>query len=203
MLKKLSLGALVFVAFASAGIGMATIISHENSSEKIESTRIDSENDDLGEVNLKTGINSSTELIQGTAAVSSSAKDDDEDEIKQSSRHNEDDDEDEEENDDDSSRTTNSVSQNQTTTQTVTQAVTTPTFTMTQVAAHKSSASCYTVISGEVYDLTSWISQHPGGSSAILSICGVDGTAAFNGQHGGQSRPASELAGFKIGVLSN
>jgi hypothetical protein len=26
--------------------------------------------------------------------------------------------------------------------------------------------------------------------------------AAFNGQHGGQARPASELAGFKIGTLA-
>lgn len=74
-------------------------------------------------------------------------------------------------------------------------------FTATQVAAHASVASCYSSINGAVYDLTSWISQHPGGSAAIKGLCGKDGSAAFNGQHGGQSRPESELAGFKIGTL--
>ena len=74
-------------------------------------------------------------------------------------------------------------------------------YTMAQVAAHNSSASCWSAINGSVYDLTSFISQHPGGQAAIKSLCGVDGSAAFNGQHGGQARPASELVGFKIGVL--
>lgn len=76
-------------------------------------------------------------------------------------------------------------------------------YTLTDVAAHSSAQSCWTTINGNVYDVTSWISQHPGGAEAILSLCGHDGSAAFNGQHGGQRRPASELAGFKIGVLKN
>jgi cytochrome b involved in lipid metabolism len=79
---------------------------------------------------------------------------------------------------------------------------TTTTFTLAQVAQHNTSASCYTVVSGSVYDVTSWISQHPGGASAIKNMCGIDASAAFNGQHGGQARPASELAGFKIGTLA-
>jgi cytochrome b involved in lipid metabolism len=58
------------------------------------------------------------------------------------------------------------------------------------------------VVNGGVYDLTSWIGQHPGGSKAILGICGKDGSAAFNEQHSSQRRPANELAGFKIGVLA-
>jgi cytochrome b involved in lipid metabolism len=53
-----------------------------------------------------------------------------------------------------------------------------------------------------VYDLTAWISKHPGGERAILSICGKDGSAAFNDQHGGQRRPANELSGFKIGTIA-
>lgn len=75
------------------------------------------------------------------------------------------------------------------------------TFTAAQVAAHASVSSCYSSVNGSVYDLTAWISQHPGGSAAIKSMCGADGSAAFNGQHGGQGRPESELAGFKIGAL--
>jgi len=75
-------------------------------------------------------------------------------------------------------------------------------FTMQQVAAHNSAASCYSAISGSVYDLTPFIGRHPGGAAAIKSLCGVDGTAAFTGQHGGQGRPVSELASLKIGVLA-
>lgn len=72
---------------------------------------------------------------------------------------------------------------------------------MADVKTHNSALSCFTTISGSVYDVTSWIKQHPGGSQAILSLCGTDGTAAFTDQHGGQARPAEELAGFKIGTL--
>lgn len=72
---------------------------------------------------------------------------------------------------------------------------------MQQVRAHNSAASCYVVISDGVYDLTSYVDQHPGGPDRILNICGTDATAAFTAQHGGQPRPANELAGFKIGRL--
>lgn len=76
------------------------------------------------------------------------------------------------------------------------------TFTMADVAAHSTGKSCYTAIGGTVYDVTSWILNHPGGPEAILSLCGKDGSQAFSNQHGGQRRPASELATFKIGVLA-
>ncbi len=76
------------------------------------------------------------------------------------------------------------------------------TFTSAQVTMHNNESSCYTIIEGKVYDLTSWISQHPGGERAILSICGKDGTAAYEGQHGGESRPEKILATFYIGELA-
>jgi len=74
-------------------------------------------------------------------------------------------------------------------------------YTLSEVATHKTSSSCWTVVRNDVYDVTSWISQHPGGSGAIVSMCGVDATAAFEGQHGGQRRPENELTSFKIGLL--
>lgn len=76
-------------------------------------------------------------------------------------------------------------------------------YTAAEVATHASAASCWTSIDGSVYDVTSWISQHPGGRAAILSLCGKDGTQAFEGQHGGQARPEQELATFKIGALAS
>jgi cytochrome b involved in lipid metabolism len=79
---------------------------------------------------------------------------------------------------------------------------TTDSYTMATVASHKSPSDCWTTINGSVYNVTSWIKQHPGGAQAIISLCGIDGSVAFNGQHGGQARPASELASFKIGTLA-
>ncbi len=74
-------------------------------------------------------------------------------------------------------------------------------YTLAQVATHDSASSCWTAINGKVYDLTSWISKHPGGRAAILSLCGRDGSAAYNDQHAGERRPANELAGFYLAPL--
>ena len=75
-------------------------------------------------------------------------------------------------------------------------------YTMAQVAENDSASSCWSAINGTVYDLTNWISQHPGGSSRILGLCGKDGSSSFNAMHGGQSNPESRLAGFALGPLS-
>lgn len=75
------------------------------------------------------------------------------------------------------------------------------TYSMSEVASHNDAKSCWTTIRGDVYDVTPWINVHPGGTQAILSLCGKDGTEAFTGQHGGQKRPESELSGFIIGKL--
>jgi cytochrome b involved in lipid metabolism len=72
---------------------------------------------------------------------------------------------------------------------------------MSQVRLHNSAQDCWTAISGNVYDLTPFIRQHPGGASAIISLCGIDGTAAFLNQHAGQSRPEAELQSLFIGKL--
>ncbi len=75
-------------------------------------------------------------------------------------------------------------------------------FTLEDVEKHGSKDDCYTAVRGSVYDVTAWISKHPGGEKAILSICGKDGTAQFEGKHGGQPRPENELSSFKIGTLT-
>jgi cytochrome b involved in lipid metabolism len=75
-------------------------------------------------------------------------------------------------------------------------------YTLAELATHDDSKSCWAAINGSVYNLTSWISQHPGGAAHILSICGKDGSSAFNAQHGGQPKPEEMLATFKIGVLA-
>ena len=74
--------------------------------------------------------------------------------------------------------------------------------TMERVKANNTASSCWTVISGNVYDLTRWIGSHPGGSGAIRSLCGTDGTAEFNSQHRGEGTPTARLAGYLLGPLS-
>jgi cytochrome b involved in lipid metabolism len=74
-------------------------------------------------------------------------------------------------------------------------------YTSAQVATHNNSKDCWAAVNGNVYNLTSWISKHPGGEQAILSICGKDATVAFNGQHGGQTKPENILSTFFIGTL--
>ena len=76
------------------------------------------------------------------------------------------------------------------------------TYTAAEVAKHNSATDCWSVVSGNVYDLTSYVSNHPGGSSVIKAICGKDGSAAFAGQHSGASKPNNVLAGYKLGALA-
>lgn len=74
-------------------------------------------------------------------------------------------------------------------------------FTLAQISAHNTATSCWSAINGDVYDLTTWIGQHPGGAGAIQRICGIDGTSAFNNQHEGSGKVAKQLSQFYIGRL--
>jgi hypothetical protein len=97
---------------------------------------------------------------------------------------------------------TPTVSATPTATPTPTPTPTVAGYTMTQVRANNTSRSCWTVIDGVVYDLTKWISNHPGGSGAILFLCGTDGTNAFSAQHQNQARPAIRLDSYRLGPLN-
>lgn len=75
------------------------------------------------------------------------------------------------------------------------------TFTATEVAKHNTGGNCWSVVSGKVYDLTSYVTGHPGGATVIKAICGKDGSAAFAGQHASASKPNNVLAAFLLGPL--
>ena len=115
-------------------------------------------------------------------------------------------DDDEEENDDDGYKggvaTTPSTKPTTTTTPTAPTTTTGGGITLTTIAKHNSRTSCWSAVGNNVYDLTSWIPNHPGGEGAILSMCGIDGSSGYNGQHGGSSKVARILGGFKIGTLA-
>jgi len=75
-------------------------------------------------------------------------------------------------------------------------------YTMDDVKKRSTSAACWSVIDGNVYDLTKWIPAHRGGPQAILFLCGKDGTSAYKAQHEGASTPMSALSNYFIGPLT-
>ena len=75
-------------------------------------------------------------------------------------------------------------------------------YTMEDVKKKNTSAACWTVIDGNIYDLTKWIPVHRGGPQAITFLCGKDGTSSFKAQHEGASTPMSALANYFVGALT-
>ncbi len=75
-------------------------------------------------------------------------------------------------------------------------------YTMADVKSANTSAKCWSVIDGYVYDLTKWIPVHRGGPQAITFLCGKDGTSAFKAQHEGSSGPVSVLSNYLLGPLT-
>lgn len=59
---------------------------------------------------------------------------------------------------------------------------TTTEYTYEDVRNHRSSSSAWTAIHGKVYDITSFLSRHPGGA-VILTSLGRDGTILFESHH--------------------
>lgn len=86
-------------------------------------------------------------------------------------------------------------------------------FTAADVAEHATGNDCWTIIEGNVYDITDYIPRHPGGDE-ILRACGADGTSLFterettDGEQVGSGRPHSsgaeaQLAPFQVGTLAS
>jgi cytochrome b involved in lipid metabolism len=70
------------------------------------------------------------------------------------------------------------------------------------VKTHNSATSCWAAVDKSVYDLTAWVSKHPGGSSVIKALCGTDATAAFHDEHSTEAEPNSTLKTFRLGALA-
>ena len=70
--------------------------------------------------------------------------------------------------------------------------------TLADVAKHATAADCWLAIDGKVYNVTSFIPNHPGGE-AILRGCGKDASDMFNSRHG--ERAKALLPSFYIGDL--
>jgi cytochrome b involved in lipid metabolism len=76
--------------------------------------------------------------------------------------------------------------------------------TAAEVAKHNKPSDCWIIISGNVYDVGSYLALHPGGTDVIVPFCGRDATQAFNTQGGRgrhSSRATTELQKHLVGPL--
>lgn len=73
-------------------------------------------------------------------------------------------------------------------------------YTMEEVRQHNSAASCWLVVRGQVYDVTSFVPRHPGSANAILRHAGTDSSADFD-FHSGKAQELwrSHLIGYLPG----
>ncbi|KAJ8076695.1 hypothetical protein PM082_001118 [Marasmius tenuissimus] len=56
-------------------------------------------------------------------------------------------------------------------------------FSLEEVASHNKPTSCWVIIAQQVYDVTDFLLEHPGGSSIILKYAGRDATRAYEPIH--------------------
>lgn len=72
--------------------------------------------------------------------------------------------------------------------------------TTSEVGKHNKSSDCYLIIKNKVYDVSTYIGYHPGGSNTIVSRCGQEVSGIFASIH---SNFAWDLLGkYYIGDLS-
>ena len=66
--------------------------------------------------------------------------------------------------------------------------------TEAEVAKHTIDTDCWTIVENNVYDITPYIPNHPGGKKNIMRACGTDSTAMFTTNAGRQhSQKAQDL----------
>ena len=56
-------------------------------------------------------------------------------------------------------------------------------WTHAEVAQHNSSDDCWIIVNDNVYDVTAFLPEHPGGSGVVVDEAGRDSTAAFVHAH--------------------
>lgn len=75
------------------------------------------------------------------------------------------------------------------------------TYTLHDIAQHSTTGDCYLIVKGAVYDVSTYVSVHPGGKNSIVNRCGQEVTNLFTRIH---SNLAWDLLGkYYVGEISN
>jgi len=62
-------------------------------------------------------------------------------------------------------------------------------YTWQEVAEHNTEKSLWVTVRGKVYDISSWVDNHPGGKEILLLAAGRDITYAFDSYHPFTEKP--------------
>lgn len=86
------------------------------------------------------------------------------------------------------------------------------TLSLAEISKHNKSSDCFLLVSGKVYNITSFFGAHPGGNSVMSATCGTDATAAYvtknpnatstRGGSNHSSNARSMLASYLIGDIN-
>lgn len=86
------------------------------------------------------------------------------------------------------------------------------TLNMTEISKHNKATDCWMLISGKVYNITSFFGSHPGGNNTMAPTCGTDATIAYKtkdpyaqsstGSTAHSSNAVNMLASYFIGNLN-
>jgi cytochrome b involved in lipid metabolism len=74
-------------------------------------------------------------------------------------------------------------------------------YRLSEVASHNTKSDSWLVIHNKVYDITKFLTEHPGGEEVLLDVAGTESTDAF--EDVGHSNDARDmLADYHIGDCS-
>ncbi|KAF2238318.1 putative mitochondrial cytochrome b2 [Viridothelium virens] len=74
-------------------------------------------------------------------------------------------------------------------------------FSYDEVSKHNTAESCWVVLYGNVYDVTEFVPQHPGGSKIILQLAGKDATEEYDPVHPPGTLEESLKPQSKLGAI--
>ena len=69
-----------------------------------------------------------------------------------------------------------------------------PSYTRSEVAAHKNLDDCWIVVNGQVYNVTAWLKRHPGGARILMHYAGEDASVSV-------CSPSSSPSEKQLGAL--
>lgn len=75
------------------------------------------------------------------------------------------------------------------------------TYTVEEVSFHDNENDAWIIINGDVYDITDFLEEHPGGKMILMSVLGEDATDFFEELH--NEKILKEYGNkYKIGKIS-